>query len=81
MICPFVGGGFGCKGVTWSHVALTAMAARQVGRPVKLVLTRPQMFTSNGYRPQTIQHLRLGATPTAGCIALRHDGLTQCRSP
>ena len=39
-ICPFVGGGFGCKGNTWPHVALAAMAASVVGRPVKLVLDR-----------------------------------------
>src|SRR6266568_7074422 len=39
VICPFTGGGFGCKGSVWSHVVLAAMAARKVGRPVKLVLT------------------------------------------
>ena len=42
--CPFTGGGFGCKGSTWSHVVLAAMAAKVVGRPVKLALERPQMF-------------------------------------
>jgi xanthine dehydrogenase YagR molybdenum-binding subunit len=77
VICPFVGGGFGCKGVTWPHVALTAMAARQVGRPVKLVLTRAQMYTSNGYRPQTIQHLRVAAAANGRLMALRHDGLSE----
>src|SRR6185295_19183774 len=41
---PYVGGGFGCKGSAWSHVALAALAAKAVGRPVKLVLERPQMF-------------------------------------
>jgi xanthine dehydrogenase YagR molybdenum-binding subunit len=63
VICPFVGGGFGCKGVTWPHVALTAMAARQVGRPVKLTLSRAQMYSSNGYRPKTIQRIRVGTRP------------------
>jgi xanthine dehydrogenase YagR molybdenum-binding subunit len=81
VICPFVGGGFGCKGVTWPHVALTAMAARQVGRPVKLVLTRAQMYTSNGYRPQTIQHLKIAASPDGHLQGLRHDVLAQMSQP
>jgi xanthine dehydrogenase YagR molybdenum-binding subunit len=81
VICPFVGGGFGCKGVTWPHVALTAMAARQVGRPVKLSLTRAQMYTSNGYRPQTIQHIRIAASPDGRLMALRHDGLSEMSVP
>jgi xanthine dehydrogenase YagR molybdenum-binding subunit len=81
VICPFVGGGFGCKGVTWPHVALTAMAARQIGRPVKLVLTRAQMYTSNGFRPRTIQHLRVAAAPDGRLMALRHDGLSQMSVP
>ncbi len=47
-VCYFVGGGFGCKGFTWPHVILSAIAARKVGRPVKLELTRQQMFTIGG---------------------------------
>ncbi len=43
VIAKFVGGGFGCKTMVWSHIWLAALAARQVGRPVKLVLTREQM--------------------------------------
>jgi xanthine dehydrogenase YagR molybdenum-binding subunit len=77
VICPFVGGGFGCKGVTWPHVALTAMSARHVGRPVKLVLSRAQMYTSNGYRPRTIQHIRVAASSDGHLIALRHDVLSE----
>jgi xanthine dehydrogenase YagR molybdenum-binding subunit len=80
-ICPFVGGGFGCKGNTWPHVALAAMAAAVVGRPVKLALERKQMFTSNGYRPQTIQRLRLGADSEGRLLALTHDGLTSMSHP
>ena len=80
-ICPFVGGGFGCKGNTWPHVALAAVAASVVGRPVKLVLDRRQMFTSNGYRPRTIQRLRLGADSEGRLLALTHDGLTSMSHP
>jgi len=80
-ICPFVGGGFGCKGNTWGHVGLAAMAAGVVNRPVKLVLDRSQMFSSNGYRPRTIQHLRLGADAEGRLMALMHDGLTSMSHP
>ncbi len=61
VICPFVGGGFGCKGSAWSHVVLAAMAAKQTGRPVRLVLERPQMFGPVGGRPRTEQHIALAA--------------------
>ncbi|MGC2300157.1 MAG: xanthine dehydrogenase family protein molybdopterin-binding subunit [Acidobacteriaceae bacterium] len=73
VICPFTGGGFGCKGSTWSHVVLTAMAAKVVGRPVKLALERPQMFGPVGGRPQTWQHIVLGAKRDGTLTAVRHD--------
>src|SRR5205085_556804 len=41
VISPFLGGGFGCKGSAWSHVLLATIAAREVKRPVKLILERP----------------------------------------
>lgn len=78
---PFVGGGFGCKGNTWPPATLAAMAARIVGRPVKLVVTREQMFTSNGYRPKTIQKIKLGADAEGRLIAARHDGFSQMSMP
>jgi xanthine dehydrogenase YagR molybdenum-binding subunit len=80
-ICPFTGGGFGCKGNTWPHVVLAAMAARAVGRPVKLVLTRAQMFSSTGYRPRTIQELRLGADRNGRLVSLAHHGFSQMSMP
>jgi xanthine dehydrogenase YagR molybdenum-binding subunit len=73
VISRYVGGGFGCKGSAWSHVALAAMAARVVGRGVKLVLTRPQMFASVGNRPQTIQRVSLGADREGKLTAVRHE--------
>ena len=73
VIDPFVGGGFGCKGSTWSHVVLAAMAARKVGRPVRLVLARPQMFGPVGGRPQTDQHIVLAARRDGRLTAVRHD--------
>ncbi|MEH1842422.1 MAG: xanthine dehydrogenase family protein molybdopterin-binding subunit [Nostoc sp.] len=73
----FVGGGFGCKGSAWSHVPLAAMAARQVNRPVKLVLGRIQMYGPVGFRPETIQQVALGATREGKLTALRHAGISQ----
>jgi xanthine dehydrogenase YagR molybdenum-binding subunit len=81
VICPFVGGGFGCKGNTWPPTTLAAMAARKVGRPVKLEVTRQQMFTSNGYRPRTIQKVKLAAAADGKLLAIRHDSLTQMSRP
>lgn len=76
VVCPFVGGGFGCKGSVWSHVVLAAMAARQVGRPVKLVLERPQMFGPVGGRPRTEQRIALGTDHDGRFTAIAHDSLS-----
>ncbi|RSM67950.1 xanthine dehydrogenase family protein molybdopterin-binding subunit [Kibdelosporangium aridum] len=62
VISPYLGGGFGAKGPTWPHTLLTAAVARMLGRPVKLVLTRAQMYTMNGHRAEYRRSLRLGAT-------------------
>ncbi|BBU29184.1 acylaldehyde oxidase [Burkholderia sp. THE68] len=73
VICPFVGGGFGCKGSAWSHVVLAAMAAKQTGRPVKLVLERPQMFGMIGNRPYTEQRIQVSARDDGIMTGMRHD--------
>jgi len=72
-ICPYVGGGFGSKGSVWSHVVLTAMAAKQLGRPVKLSLDRNQMFGPVGTRPITEQRMRMAALPDGRLTASSHD--------
>jgi xanthine dehydrogenase YagR molybdenum-binding subunit len=77
VVSPFVGGGFGCKGSTWSHVVLAAMAARQVGRPVKLVVDRTQMFGPVGGRPHTHQHVALGARRDGALTFVRHALVAQ----
>ena len=73
LVCYFTGGGFGSKGSAWSHVSLAAMAARAIQRPVKLVLTRRQMYGPVGARPQTEQKLALGAMKDGTLTAVRHD--------
>ena len=76
VISPFIGGGFGCKGSSWSHVSLCAMAAKQTGRPVRLVLERPQMFGPVGARPRTEQHFALAARHDGTLTAMRHDSIS-----
>jgi xanthine dehydrogenase YagR molybdenum-binding subunit len=73
IVSRYVGGGFGTKGSTWPHVTLAAMAARQAKRPVKLVLTRRHMYSSNGYRAATIQRFRIGADTAGRLTALIHE--------
>jgi len=73
VLSHFIGGAFGGKGSAWSHVLLAAMAARQVGRPVKLALTRRQMFGPVGGRPHTVQYLTLGAKRDGTFTTIRHD--------
>jgi xanthine dehydrogenase YagR molybdenum-binding subunit len=69
---PFLGGGFGCKGFISGPQILGVMAARLVGRPVKLVLRREQMFGPVGHRAPTRQTLRLGADLDGKLTALDH---------
>ncbi|MET0292243.1 MAG: xanthine dehydrogenase family protein molybdopterin-binding subunit, partial [Steroidobacteraceae bacterium] len=75
ILSPFVGGGFGGKGL-WSHQFLAAAAAKLAGRPVKLVLTREGVYRLIGGRTTTIQRVALGATADARLAALIHTGTT-----
>jgi xanthine dehydrogenase YagR molybdenum-binding subunit len=73
---PFLGGGFGSKGAPWSPQVLGIMAARLVGKPVKLVTRRDQMFGPVGHRAPTRQTMRLGAGPDGKLTAIDHHILT-----
>jgi xanthine dehydrogenase YagR molybdenum-binding subunit len=78
VISPYVGGGFGSKGMPHAHNVLAALAARLVpGRPVKLALTRQQLFPLAGHRPPTIQRVRLGAGADGRLTAIAVDVITQ----
>lgn len=78
VIAKNVGGGFGSKGAPHSHNTLATMAALRVpGRPVKLAVTRQQMFDFVGYRTPTIQHVRLGAERDGTLTAISHDVVEQ----
>jgi xanthine dehydrogenase YagR molybdenum-binding subunit len=71
--CPYTGGGFGCKGSSWSHVTLAVLAAKTVGKPVKLALDRSQMFGPVGYRATTHNRIRLGAAHDGKLTAIQQD--------
>lgn len=75
VISPYVGGAFGCSIEPNYYPALTAMAARELQRPVKLVYTRRQMFTGHGYRPYTRQRIRLAADKSGKLQAMLHEAI------
>ena len=73
VITKFVGSGFGSKLWPWTHCALAVAAARNLQKPVKLVISRRMMFQSVGHRPRTQQRVRLGATSDGKLVSLQHD--------
>jgi xanthine dehydrogenase YagR molybdenum-binding subunit len=73
VITRFVGSGFGGKLFPWTQCPLAAAAARQLGKPVKLVVSRKMMFETVGHRPRTQQRVRLGATRDGKLVSLQHD--------
>src|SRR5436190_3421966 len=77
VISRHVGGGFGSKGTPRPQMILAAMAARMVERPVKVAVTRQQMFAVVGYRTPTIQRLRLGASADGRLTAISHEVVEQ----
>lgn len=70
---PFVGGGFGSGLRTWPHAIAAVIGAKKVGKPLKLVLTREQMFMMVGYRPFTVQKIGIGADANGKLVGLSHE--------
>jgi xanthine dehydrogenase YagR molybdenum-binding subunit len=78
VVAPYVGGGFGSKGLPHANTMLAALAAQMVeGRPIKFALTRQQMFAGVGYRTPTVQRLRLAADGDGRLMAIGHDVIEQ----
>lgn len=73
LISPFIGGGFGGKLWVNADAILAAIAARQLKRPVKIALTRQQIFHVTTHRSDTIQRLRLGTDRQGRILAIGHD--------
>ena len=74
VLSPYIGGAFGGKGGVTQRTVLVAMAARQLGRPVKLVVSRDQGFTTATYRAETRHRIRLGASKDGKLTAYSHEG-------
>ena len=75
VICEFLGGGFGGKSWSWPHTVLAALAAKVVNRPVRLSLSRAQMYSMVGHQPATVQTVALGADRDGKLTGIRHDSI------
>ena len=80
VISPFVGGAFGSGLRAWSHVTLAALGARVARRPVKIMLSRREMYYGTGYRPYTNQQISLGAARDGRLTAITHDAWQETSS-
>ena len=72
IVTPYLGGAFGCKAFPWPHGILAAAAARQIQRPLKVVVSRRQLTANTGHRSETEQTIHLGATADGKLVALSH---------
>ncbi|WP_326558169.1 xanthine dehydrogenase family protein molybdopterin-binding subunit [Micromonospora sp. NBC_01796] len=73
VISHYTGGGFGAKAYVWPHEILAAMTARVLRRPIKLVLTRAQMYSIVGYQPLMEHEVTLAARGDGTLTGIRHD--------
>ncbi|QFI69441.1 Periplasmic aromatic aldehyde oxidoreductase, molybdenum binding subunit YagR [Sinorhizobium alkalisoli] len=73
IVSPFIGGGFGSKLIVHADTVLAALAARVLRRPVKVALTRQQMFANAGHRAEMVQQVRLGADRDGRLTSVGHD--------
>lgn len=80
VIATYVGGAFGNGLHTWPHETAAIIGAKKLGRPVKLMLTREQMFTMVGYRPHAWQKVGMSATPDGKITAITHEAIGQTSS-
>jgi xanthine dehydrogenase YagR molybdenum-binding subunit len=78
IVTRYVGGGFGGKLPYFADATLAAIAARMLRRPVKVAMTRPQMFHATTHRTASEQRVRLGAERDGRLTAYGHDALTHC---
>jgi xanthine dehydrogenase YagR molybdenum-binding subunit len=75
VVCEFLGGGYGGKAWSWPHTVLAAVAAKSVSRPVRLQLTRTQMYSMVGHQAATVQTIALGAGRDGKLAGIRHDSV------
>lgn len=72
---PHTGGAFGCKGLVWPHQIIAAAAARVTGRPVRVALSRAQMYSIVPYQPQIVQTVSLAASDDGRLQAIEHESI------
>ena len=77
VVCPYVGGGFGCKGPVWPHTPLIAAISRTLGQPVKYTLSRQEMTHGTGHRPENVQRVRIGVDADGRITGLSHENTAQ----
>ncbi len=80
VLSPFVGGAFGAALRPTPNTFLSAMVAREIKRPVKLVYTRRQLATAHGYRPYSIQNIKIGAEKSGKLTSIIHSAVTNTSS-
>ena len=76
VITEFVGGAFGSGLRSWLNLPAACIAAKKLKRPVKVVLTRPQMFSLVGYRPQSWQKIGIGADRSGKLMGISHAAIS-----
>lgn len=76
----FMGGGFGMGLRTWPQETAVVAIARKIGRPLKLVVNRSQMFTLVGHRPYTVQTINMGANATGKLVGIAHAATAETAS-
>jgi len=76
VVSQFLGGGFGGKAYVWPHTLLAALAAKVLNRPVRVQLSRAQMYSMVGHQPATIQTIALGAGQNGKLTGIRHDSIS-----
>ncbi|SMF54486.1 xanthine dehydrogenase family protein molybdopterin-binding subunit [Pseudobacteriovorax antillogorgiicola] len=74
VVCQYMGGAFGSKGLMWPHSILAVLCSKAVNRPVKLVVSRNQLYGGTGYRTPLIQRVALGASQDGLIEAIIHAG-------
>jgi xanthine dehydrogenase YagR molybdenum-binding subunit len=80
IITQFIGGAFGSAFNTWPHSVAALIAGRKTGKPLKLMLTRNQMFTHVGYRPQAVQKISMGAGSDGKLTGITHEATAMTAS-
>ena len=76
VVTEYVGGAFGSGLRSWPHVPAACIAAKKLKRPVKLMLTREQMFTSVGYRPHAWQKIGISADKQGKLTGITHHAIS-----